>query len=68
MIPALIPSYQPHKPLLKLQKGLPIGQTPARFEVPLHHQAILKVWEDHIIIEREKVMLIQISPNPTQHP
>ena len=54
MIPAPLTRYQPHKPLLKFQKGLPKGQIPARFKVPPHHQAILKVWEDHTIIEGEK--------------
>jgi hypothetical protein len=32
MIPAPVPRYQPCKPLLKLQKGLPIGQIPTRFK------------------------------------
>jgi hypothetical protein len=60
--------YQTHEPLLKFQKGLPIGLIPSRLKVSPHHQIILKVWEEHVVIEGEKEMLIQISPTPTQSP
>ena len=67
MIAAPLSGHQASKlPLVHLQ-GAPQGHISAPTEVPPHHEAVLQVWEDQPIIEREKETPPQ-EANPPQDP
>jgi hypothetical protein len=51
MIAGTAARYETNKPLLKLQKSLPLCLVPVRLKVPSHHQTVLEVWQDHTIIK-----------------
>jgi hypothetical protein len=45
MIAATLARNETNKPLLKLQKSLPLCLVPVRLKVPPHHQTVLEVWQ-----------------------
>jgi hypothetical protein len=51
MIAATLFCNNSHKPLLKLQKSLPLHLVPVRLKVPPHLQTVLEAWQDHTIIK-----------------
>ena len=48
------PSHQPCKALLVPEQSLPKGDIPPTLKVPPDHKAVLQVWEDQAIVQREE--------------
>ena len=62
------PSHQPCKALLVPEQSLPKGDIPPTLKVPPDHEAVLQMWEDQAIVEREESPPTQYCPSPTQYP